>query len=160
MSPTETIVAVGVFVGVGVLILCAKKIKVVGTPVCTLEQIPDVFERLKQQGKNASFAVFMFQPPGKSNPDDAVNIQFSIEDGHIGLDWCLLGSTNISDKDKLQRFITEQGYKAESKELNRVKYLRVEQGDLPRLCQNVITKLYGMGRDVELDMVVEGFSWP
>lgn len=149
-----------VFFGLFAFFFTKRRIGIAGTPVCTLEQIPDVFERLKQQGKNASFAVFMFQPPGKSKPDDAVNIQFSIEDGHIGLDWCLLGSTNIRDKEKWERFVTENGYTIQTKEQNRVNYLRIEQGDLPRLCQRVITELYGLGRDVELDMVVEGFSWP
>lgn len=137
-----------------------RGVRIVGPSDCTVDQTPQIFERLKQEGKDASFVVFIFQPAGKADRDDAVNIQFSVENGRAGLDWCLLGSTNVDDKDKFQRFVTAQGYEAELKELNGVKYLRVEQGDLPRLCQKVITELYGLGRDVELDMVVEGFSWP
>lgn len=129
-------------------------------PVCTLEQIPVVFEQLKQKGHDGSFAIFMFDPPGVSNTDDAINIQFSIENGRIGLDWCLIGAANIRDIEKFEGFIAAHGQRPRMMEVNQVKYLRVEHGDLPLLCQGVIIELYAMRCDVKLDMAVQGFPWP
>ena len=162
MTPTTALVFFGAFVVLCALIVRAakRKIKIAETPQCTLYQMPVVFDRLEKEGQDGSFAAFIFQPPGTSNRDDAINIQFSIENGRVGLDWCLLGSANIRDKDKLERFITGQGYKFRLQEMNEVKYLRVEEGDLTRLCQSVITGLYALRPTSKLGLVVEGFSWP
>jgi hypothetical protein len=161
-SLTAQLVALAGFVGVCVFILRLAKIKVVvaDSPVCTVQQIPEVFGRLQQEGKDGSFAVFMFQGPNTSTPNNAINVQFSIEDGHIGLDWCLIGAINIRDEEKVARFIADLGYSARAKEENKVKYLRVDQGDMPQLCQKIITQLYAQPSTRKLDMVVEGFSWP
>jgi hypothetical protein len=137
--------------------LATEKKLIAATLTCSVDHIPEVFDRLRREGKDGSFAVFMFRPP---NADDAVNIQFSIENGHIGLDWCLIGLTNVRDREKLEHFLAGCGYPAQLMEMNQVKYLRVEQGDLPHLCQRVIYDLYAQRPDTELHMVVEGFSWP
>lgn len=138
----------------------AKKKFVADMPVCQVSQIPEVFERLKKEGKDGSFVVFMFQPLNQPTADDAINIQFSIEDGRIGLDWCLIAPSNIRDKEKFERLVLSLGSKVLSREMNQVKYLRIEDGDLPPLCQKVICDLYSKKADTKLDMVVEGFSWP
>jgi hypothetical protein len=130
------------------------------TSACTVDQIPAVFDCLRREGKEGSFAVFMFQPTNAPKAEDAVNIQFSIEDGHAGLDWCLIGSTNVRDRKKVERFTAALGCAARLREMNQVKYLRIEQGDLPHLCQKVIIDLYAQRPDAKLTMVLEGFSWP
>lgn len=127
---------------------------------CTLQKIPIVFEHLRQKGRDGSFVIFTFQPSAGSNPDDAINLQFSIAGGRIGLDWCLNSPGNIRDKEKLEGFIAAHGQRARLMETNQVKYLRVEQGDLPLLCQGVIIELYAMPFDVKLDLVAQGFPWP
>ena len=139
---------------------CAKKKIVADTPVALVSQIPEVFERLKKEGKDGSFAVFMFLPPEKPNSDDAINIQFSIEGGRIGLDWCLVGPSNIRDKEKFERLVASLGYKILPREMNQVQYLRIEEGSLPVLCERVICDLYAKKSDTKLEMVVEGFTWP
>lgn len=162
LTLTTEFVVLAVFVVVCALLLRARrlKVKIAGPLQCTLYQMPVVFDRLREQGQDGSFAVFTFQPPGTSNRDDAIDIQFSIEDGRIGLDWYVLGPANIRDKEKVERFITAQGYQVRWLEMNQKKYLRVDQGDLTRLCQNVITRLYALRTDAKLDLVVEGFPWP
>ena len=133
---------------------------VADTPSCDVSQIPAVFDRLKKDGKDESFAIFMFQPPNQPRPKDVINIQFSIEDGRVGLDWCLIGPSNIRDKEKFERCISMCGSKSQLREANQVKYLRVEDGDLPLLCQKVICDLYEKKAHTKLEMVVEGFQWP
>jgi hypothetical protein len=102
----------------------------------------------------------MPEPPDFSKRDDTLNIQFSIEDGEIGLDWCLLAQTNIRDREKFDRFAASLGYSSRFKVMNDVEYLRIEEGDLPSLCTKVIREMYGQAPDATLDMVVEGFKWP
>jgi len=158
---TASIIVIVCVVLVAIAVLLAKKrVVIADTPVCDVSQIPAVFERLRKEGKDASFAVFMFQPPHQPRADNAINIQFSIEGGRIGLDWCLIGPSNIRDKERLERFVTSLGYKNRAREMNQVKYLRIEDGDLPQLCQKVICDLYEKKPETKLDMVVEGFPWP
>jgi hypothetical protein len=159
MNNATTIAIVAVVIVVVLLVFAKKKI-VADMPVCDVSQIPAVFERLKKDGKDGSFAVFMFQPPDQPSADDAINIQFSIEAGRIGLDWCLIGPSNIRDKEKFERFVSGRGFKIQLREMNGVKYLRTADGDLPRLCQQVVCDLYTKKPESKLDMVIEGFSWP
>jgi hypothetical protein len=41
-----------------------------------------------------------------------------------------------------------------------VKYLRVEEGDLPKLCEASIRDLYAISSDTGLGFIPEGFTWP
>ena len=53
-----------------------------------MANIPTVFEVLKKNGKDAaSWAQFCFGIQDKSVSDNAVNLQFSIENGRIGFDF-------------------------------------------------------------------------
>jgi len=160
MNTASIIAIVGVVLATIAVLLAKKRVVIADTPFCDVSQIPAVFERLRKEGKDASFAVFMFQPPHQPRADDAINIQFSIEGGRIGLDWCLIGPSNIRDKERLERFVTSHGYKIRAREMNQVKYLRIEEGNLPQLCQKIICDLYEKKPETKLDMVVEGFSWP
>jgi len=125
-----------------------------------VHDIPAVVARAKAQAKDGSFAVFVFSPPGGHLPDDAVNIQFSFEGGRIGLDWVLLGAPNVRDREKYERLVGSLGYKIVAKEEPGVKYLRVEEGDLPRLCEKAICDLYSLGKESKVGLLVHGMSWP
>ncbi len=144
----------------GVMLFAARKIAVTGAVTCTVDQIPAVFDRLQRDGKEGSFAVFLPKPPDPSKPDDTLNIQFSIERGRPGLDWCLLAPTNLRDREKFERLAVGWGYSPRLQTMNGVEYLRIEDGDLPRLCTRVVREIYGQGANAALDLVVEGFSWP
>ena len=133
---------------------------VVGDVTVKMADIPAIFEKLRIGGKDGSFAVFIFTPPGKASPDEAINLQFSIEQGQIGLDWVLLGPLNLRDKEKFLQFAGKLGYKVVAREGNKVKYLRVEEGDLPKLCEASIRDLYAISSDTGLGFIPEGFTWP
>src|SRR5262249_17295046 len=110
MNTTWVILAICAVPILIIALAARKKAVIADTPVCTVSQIPAVFERLKNEGGDGSFAVFMFQPPNKPGSDDAINIQFSIEGGRIGLDWYLIGPSNIQDKEKFKRRVSSLGY--------------------------------------------------
>ena len=126
----------------------------------SVQDIPSVFARVKAQAKNDSFVVFVFAPPGSRPSDDTVNIQFSVEGGRIGLDWVLLGPLNNRDRGRYERLVGSLSYKFVAKDKDGVNYLRIEEGDLPRLCEKVICDLYSMGKESKIGLLVHGVSWP
>jgi hypothetical protein len=126
-----------------------------------MADIPAIFEKLRATGKDANFATFCFGISDKSVSDNAVNVQFSIEGGRIGFDWILICKINIRDKDKFMLLAERLGHKVVAgKWKNGVEYLRVEDGNLPKLCEASIRELYAMPPDADLELVLEGFTWP
>jgi hypothetical protein len=122
--------------------------------------VPAIFQKLKATGKDSSFAVFAFVPPGYASDRDAINIQFSIDEGKIGVDWVLLGQPNNRDQEKFTRFAKDLGYTVSQREMNNVRFLRVENGDLPTLCQGTISDLYAVPQGIDLLLIPGGFTWP
>jgi hypothetical protein len=125
-----------------------------------MADIPAIFEKLRATGKDANFAQFCFGAPKTTLADNAVNVQFSIEGGRIGFDWVLICEQNIQDQDKFVQLAERLGHKVVACEGNDVKYLRVEDGDLPKLCEASIHELCAVPPDADLELVLEGFTWP
>ena len=46
------------------------------------------------------------------------------------------------------------------REMNNVRYLRVEGRDLDKLGTSIIGELYGIPRSAELELITEGLEWP
>lgn len=130
-------------------------------PVYTIEAgaIPDVFHALKEQGDDGSFAVIMVPSSGQHSDSDALNIQFSIEAESLGLDWVLLSPINIEDQGRFIAYIEGEGLPVLECEMNDVSYLRVEEGDLPRLCQGLLAELYGIAASDQIEFFFEGATW-
>src|SRR5205823_14876734 len=95
-----------------------------------------------------------------SRDGDAVNLQYSVEHGTVGLDWVLLGSTNIADKEKVAAFAAQLGHPFSERVMNKVHYFRAEGGGLDRLGTSIIVELYGVPRNAQLGLITEGFEWP
>ena len=123
-------------------------------------QLPAVVEQLKQKGKEASWVVFMFYTPNISaeTDDNCPNLQFSIQNGTIGLDWVLLGPRNIVDEERIAEFIQSKGHTAAEMGINDVEYLRVEDGDICGLGSSIIEEFYKMPRDADIGILVSGFT--
>jgi hypothetical protein len=123
--------------------------------------IPTVFLRLKAAAEEEAFAVFIFSPgSGPFSADEAINLQFCFEDGSAGVDWVLLGQPNIRDRKKYEQLAASLGYKVVPRKKNGVHYLRVTEGDLPRLCERVICDLYGKQSGSSIGLLTKGFTWP
>ena len=98
-----------------------------------------VFRQMSAQGVETSFAVFAIRT---GDEDDAVEIQFSVEDGKTGLDWILMSPANIEEKPKVIQYAASKGVEWQEKEMNDWLYLRIEQGDVVGLCTSLIEDLY------------------
>ncbi len=99
--------------------------------------------------------------PPKLEPDeDALNIQFSIENGSIGLDWVLISPVNIRDKGKFVELLNTKRIPYRELEMNNVSYLRIEDGRSAKMCQSMLEEMYGVSGRIGIELIVEGFDWP
>ena len=127
--------------------------------VVHVADVPMVFQQLRAQGSDGSFATFMFSDHGKPGEANAINLQFSIEDGAIGLDWVLRAPVNVRDEQRVFDFLKARHANPRRLTWKGVSYLRVEEGDLVQLCQHIMSGLYGVRADERLDLLPKGFEW-
>jgi hypothetical protein len=153
------VIIVVVIVGVLATVLGTRHAK---SYKASANDIPKLVERLKAGTDDPRFAAFVFGP-GQSNekPDykEAVNLQYSVENGEVGFDWVLIMERNIADKDEIVRIARQMGLDLKEQVMNDVKYLRVESPKAAELGMKVIRDFYGIDPDKKLDLVVEGFEW-
>jgi hypothetical protein len=126
------------------------------------DELPGVVEELRRSGDDAAWAVFMFRTVivSAETADDCLNLQYSLEQGVVGLDWVLLGPRNVADKVALTRFIRRREHVVKARNMNGVAYLRVENGDLCRLGLGIIHDFYGVDGDYPMGLLVQGFPLP
>jgi len=152
------IIIVSVLVGLGLLVLLIRS-RVAPTYKVAANEIPTVIERLQFGQGNPRFAVLIFSPPD-SKDGEAVNLQYSFENGVVGFDWVLLGPRNISDKNGIIEFAKGRGQVLIEHDMNNVRYLRLEGAGAADLGIRIIRDFYKIDPNVKLEMIVEGFEWP
>jgi hypothetical protein len=151
-----------IFIGAAVAIVVAAlwfKSHKVPTYQVTADQVPRVLAELSAASARPAFAVFTVTTPGQPPQEDGLSIQFSMDGAKPGFDWLLDGPQNTRDQDRFVDFARAAGYDPVLKEKNGVRYLRVENGDLARLCRDVITKMYQRPESNPVTLLVEGFDW-
>jgi hypothetical protein len=111
--------------------------------------------------EDGSFGVFLFgkngSPPAK---DAALNVQFSIEDGRVGLDWVSNGQLNDMERARVEAFFRERGAPMSPRSANGMSYMRTESGDLPTLAQELLRTVFGVTDEQDMLLIAEGFAWP
>ena len=123
----------------------------------TRDQIPSIVSKLQRTGRDGSFVVIMFSIPG--NHDETLpNLQYSVENGQLGFDWVLLAPQNIKDENSITDFIKRLGYMPSKREMNAVRYLRVEGHGVEDLGLKILRDFYHLPGDVKLELIVEGFD--
>lgn len=171
LNRTTIFIIVGVVIAVAVFMLNRSnsylvfdrkgfRARIMTPSSVSVSQIPSVFDQLKAAHKDASWAVFVFCPAGEpANDQTVVNLQYSFASGAIGLDWVLLSPRNIADKDKIAAFIKERHYTVSERELNSVRFLRVEDGDLIQLGMQIVGEFYHLPKDSQMEFNKDGFEW-
>jgi len=120
--------------------------------------IPGAVQQLRQNGKESSWIAFLFGTTkvSETTDDRSLALQFSVDGARVGLDWVLLGPRNIADSAIVSAFMEQRGHTVEMREMNGVRFLRVENGDLGELGQSIAEVLYGATSNSELGLLIDG----
>jgi hypothetical protein len=125
-----------------------------------LADIPRVLQLVSATHHNGSFAVLLFGENGKPPArKDALNVQFSIDHGRVGLDWVLLSPANVVARDRVAAFFEERRSPLTMSTMNEVNQLRTEIGDLAALCSDLLRSVFGVTDVQEMELISEGFTW-
>jgi hypothetical protein len=119
----------------------------------SVKDIGEVFRQISAQSVETSFAVFAIRT---GEGDDVLEIQFSIENGKVGLDWILMSPANIEEKPQVIQYAASNGFEWHEKEMNGWLYLRIEQGDMVGLCASLIEDLYQVE---QVELKYSGFRY-
>ncbi len=153
-----TLLIVILFIGI-TWILLRGRVHIVPERMVTVLDIPQILSQLQRSGRDGSFADLLLVPPG-SKDGKKINLQYSIEDGAVGLDWLLLSPPNVADWGKLREFAEKLGHHFDEREKNQVRYLRVTGGGIAELGAKIIVDFYGTDLETRLELIAEGFEWP
>ena len=119
-----------------------------------LNSIPTIYSEIENTGTSGAFAVFII-PDRIGNTSIALNIQFSYEDSEVGLDWVLIGESNIRDREVIEDYLKIRSISFVEKYENDVRYLRVTDGDLVLLCQGIMKDIYKVRREETFGVVYD-----
>jgi len=144
---------------VGMAVVLGREQQHASTTRVRIRDIRRVFQRLSASGTDGTFAMFSFAVSGplKAKPDDLC-VQFSIENARPGLDWVLEDPRNFAAKDRVMAFFAKRGSPLTQRTMNDVDYLRTEQGDLVALCRDLLTEVFGVSNQQDMDLTVDGFA--
>lgn len=137
------IIVVLFIAGMAVWKLLRSRGKGIHTRTISVCGIGEVYRQISTQGVETSFAVFVIAPP-QWDAKDTVEVQFSVEEGVTGLDWILMSKPNQREKMRVIQYALRKGAEWKECEMNKWLYLRIEQGDLVKLCTSLIRDLYGV----------------
>jgi hypothetical protein len=126
----------------------------------TLNDVPRVNSLLTRTMDDGRFAVVLFGPDGEAPaPVDSLNLQFSIEDGRVGIDWVLLAPMDVNASDRVSAFFSAEDVPVRKLEMNNVSYMRVEEGDLITLFQDSLVQVFRVTPDQHMTLISEGFAF-
>ena len=125
----------------------------------TVRDFPSLVSALQTSGSSGSFWVVLV--PGTARADGyTANLQYSIEDGAVGLDWVLLAQQNIEDRERFMDYVRRAGASVQEKEANGVRYLRATgAANLIRVGQELLHGVYDVKPDDKLQLIITGFEW-
>ena len=120
-----------------------------------LDRVKTVYDSLRTTGGESSFAVFM---PGSTA--GAPDIQFSIQNGRIGLDWVLVGDANVRGREGFEKLLDSAEASYRELEMNGVRYVRTEDERAPQLCRRALEEIFEVDPQGSVALIVESFEWP
>jgi len=134
--------------------------RAVELPAVSIRDVPSILTALSFKKRDGNFAVFLFgangAPPAAA---DALNVQFSVEGGEIGIDWVLLSPLNSDTQQRFRSFFEESGRTVGEREMNGVRYLRVEAGHLGQLLRDFLQQEFGVTLEQQMSLITSGFKW-
>ncbi len=117
----------------------------------SITELEGVYRDISRQAVETSFAVFVIPRPNQAS----IEIQLSVEKGLTGLDFILEHEANKDERTRIEEYFLSQEIEYKEKEMNNWHYLRIEEGDIVRICSSLISNLYG---PEEIILKYEGFT--
>jgi len=120
---------------------------------------PALIAALKASGKNGSFWVVLI--PGTEKTDGSpANLQFSIEDNHLGMDWVLIARSNLDLKDRFLALASVEGLEPKEIKRNGVKYIRVTgDRDWSNIGKRILEQMFKQDQLTGMQLIITGFQW-
>lgn len=144
--------------GVGLFFLIRQRRRS-DTPV-SIRQMRAVATKLRGTGHDQAFAVFRFAPAVElANENTMVDLQFAMDGGRLGLEWVLVSPRNRADRDRIAAFMRQNGHTVDVQQMNGVEFLRVEDGDVIALGQDIMREVYGLEDSATVSLIADGFEW-
>jgi hypothetical protein len=120
---------------------------------------PALIAALKASGKNGSFWVVLI-PGTESTDGSAANLQFSIEDNELGMDWVLIAQSNLELKHRFLALASVEGLKPREVERNGVKYIRVTgDRDWSNIGKTILEQMFKQDQLTKMQLIITGFQW-
>lgn len=124
--------------------------------VVSLDDVARIHNAVRDSTKEDVFAVFLIPYDQASKNDGVPTVEFSQENGTIGLDYVLLSKENLAKQEAFVRLAVSLGHEVVSHTLADVPYLRVNGEGLPNLMRDTLLHVFGVGPDEEMGIVLEG----
>lgn len=118
-----------------------------------LDTLPTILNEVKTSRLDGAFAAFAVE-----YKNDVINIQYSFEDDHVGLDWVLLGKLNIKEELRVRKYLNSKDVKFQKKFRNGVAYLRISEGNLAEICRDILERLYLVKADDFIEVYYQGID--
>ena len=119
--------------------------------------VPQLFERLKARARELAY-ISLVLPPQPGARQSTLNIQFSILNGLIGLDWVVADGESVDREAEFSTLAKSLGHTVRESSVAGLRSLRVEDGDLPALCRRVLVDIARLPGDGELRFMQKGLA--
>ncbi|MBI1752048.1 MAG: hypothetical protein HY014_05030 [Acidobacteria bacterium] len=122
------------------------------------EDIPNVISKLKSGNSTLAWAqVIAVTDPNLKDSDIALD--YSVSDGQLEFNWCLLAPKNIEDKFVVIDFMNRNGHTPiEMVAENGCPLIKVTGANIESLANRILVEIYHTGGP--LTLIGEGFEWP
>ncbi len=160
MRTLVLICGAGIAIFIGLARRGVGRTRAMPVQLLSLAELPELVATMAgTQGEPVHTGIW-FNTPGQPGPENAVHLNFSLENGRIGFDWVMAGDRNVKDLDRFLAFARGRGFEPKEMTKNGLSYFRIEEGDLVALAAGIVTKLYANPVAQPMQMVCEGFDWP
>lgn len=125
----------------------------------TLNDFPALMAALKAAPAKDAFWVVLV--PGTAREDGGLaNLQYSVEDGAVGLDWVLNAKRNVEDRRLFEAFVAHRGGTIERRSGNGMEWLRAKGvTHLVQAGQDFLKSAYEVTPETQLGLELGGFKW-
>ena len=125
----------------------------------TISELPELIKALNASKTNGSFFVLLIPNTAESDGYNA-NLQYSIEDNEIGIDWVLIAKSNINNKDKFEEIIKNKGLNCKHLSGNNVDYIRATGNkNMEEIGKSLLQEMFSVTAETKFQLIITGMTW-